>query len=340
MDEKALASLMVNLGEQVTPDAFAPGWVGYIEESFFGTASAEGCISSIWGETCAGTIAGGGTNGRFCSWKKHLEGTQALSLRELWALFGELKLYVELGKFSTAPTIGSTGGPAYYDQDGRKISSHRIIKECNAYCLCPCPGIPEPALREREHDLIGPQQPAGVGTGEDEVDRKGQQAPPPCRHRRAQLGAASGLEVFHVSKEKGFGVRAKVMIPKSSYLFEYAGEYVDDHEFKRRQHSYLGKRLTMQYGLFLGKYYIDATRFGNIGRFMNHSCEPNVKAIEIFSDHHDLMYPKVGFFAVRDINIGEEITWNYGSLCHDAEMKATDCKCFCNSPSCKRFLPH
>uniref|UniRef100_T1K8E0 SET domain-containing protein n=1 Tax=Tetranychus urticae TaxID=32264 RepID=T1K8E0_TETUR len=44
-------------------------------------------------------------------------------------------------------------------------------------------------------------------------------------------------------------------------------------------------------------YTLDAKRFGNIGRFLNHSCSPNCFAQSVFVDTHDLRFPWVAFFA-------------------------------------------
>lgn len=36
---------------------------------------------------------------------------------------------------------------------------------------------------------------------------------------------------------------------------------------------------------------IDARLFGNIGRFINHLCEPNLLAVRVFTMHQDLRFP-------------------------------------------------
>nr|KAG5695708.1 hypothetical protein BaRGS_022385 [Batillaria attramentaria] len=44
-------------------------------------------------------------------------------------------------------------------------------------------------------------------------------------------------------------------------------------------------------------YIMDAKSMGNIGRYLNHSCSPNVFVQNIFVDTHDLRFPWVAFFA-------------------------------------------
>jgi len=88
--------------------------------------------------------------------------------------------------------------------------------------------------------------------------------------------------------------------------------------------------------------YIDGTRFGNVSRFLNHSCDPNVKVHEILADHHDSTYPRVGFFAAREIEAGEELCWAYASTIGGAVLEKhdrSDCKCLCGSEKCKGYLP-
>lgn len=54
---------------------------------------------------------------------------------------------------------------------------------------------------------------------------------------------------------------------------------------------------------------IDARLFGNIGRFINHLCEPNVLAVRVFTMHQDLRFPRIAFFSSRPIKAGDQIGW-------------------------------
>ncbi|KJH51003.1 hypothetical protein DICVIV_02861 [Dictyocaulus viviparus] len=46
---------------------------------------------------------------------------------------------------------------------------------------------------------------------------------------------------------------------------------------------------------------VDAKKKGNVGRFLNHSCDPNVQVQHVFVDTHDLRLPWSSFFAIRNI---------------------------------------
>lgn len=52
---------------------------------------------------------------------------------------------------------------------------------------------------------------------------------------------------------------------------------------------------------------IDAKLYGNFSRFINHSCHPNLHPVKVFIDHHDLRFPRIAFFAKRDILPNEEL---------------------------------
>lgn len=56
-------------------------------------------------------------------------------------------------------------------------------------------------------------------------------------------------------------------------------------------------------------YCIDARYYGNISRFLNHMCEPNLFACRVFTTHQDLRFPHIAFFASENIKAGEELGW-------------------------------
>lgn len=53
--------------------------------------------------------------------------------------------------------------------------------------------------------------------------------------------------------------------------------------------------------------FIDATVKGSVSRFLNHSCGPNCET-QKWQVGGDL---RVGFFAKKDIAVGEELTFDY-----------------------------
>lgn len=73
---------------------------------------------------------------------------------------------------------------------------------------------------------------------------------------------------------------------------------------------------------------IDATTSGNVARFINHSCEPNCccRIITSETDSHHIIV-----FANRDINVAEEITYDYKFNVEEESLKL---KCRCGTPTC------
>ena len=74
---------------------------------------------------------------------------------------------------------------------------------------------------------------------------------------------------------------------------------------------------------------IDATMKGNLARFINHCCGPNctAKVIDVGGEK------KIVIYACRDIEVGEEITYDYKFPIEDVKIK-----CLCGSDVCRGFL--
>jgi SET domain-containing protein len=49
---------------------------------------------------------------------------------------------------------------------------------------------------------------------------------------------------------------------------------------------------------------VDATYYGNESRFINHSCEPNLKAFNLVTEVESITYHRIAFFATRNIHKG------------------------------------
>lgn len=114
------------------------------------------------------------------------------------------------------------------------------------------------------------------------------------------------IEIRFINEEVGHGVFAKSLIKKGSYIGEYTGiirenskvyfaplnNYCYEYPIKDR----LGR-----------SYVIDATT-GNFTRFINHSYRPNLKPHYAFIDG----YYHCFFLAMRDIQDGEQLCYDYG----------------------------
>ena len=112
---------------------------------------------------------------------------------------------------------------------------------------------------------------------------------------------------------KGFGLFACEDVQKLAFVCEYAGEVVGVSEACKRmgwgdggmnylivlrEHCATGVVLTC----------VDPRCMGNIGRFANHSCNPNLLMVPVRVDNS---VPRLALFARRDITAGEELTFDY-----------------------------
>ncbi|KAL2333973.1 hypothetical protein Fmac_015186 [Flemingia macrophylla] len=79
---------------------------------------------------------------------------------------------------------------------------------------------------------------------------------------------------------------------------------------------------------------IDATRIGNVARFVNHSCDGGNLSTKLVRSSGALL-PRLCFFASKDIQVDEELTFSYGEI----RKRANELPCFCNSPFCFGTLP-
>ncbi|XP_068621901.1 histone-lysine N-methyltransferase eggless-like [Battus philenor] len=83
-------------------------------------------------------------------------------------------------------------------------------------------------------------------------------------------------------------------------------------------------------------YIMDAKVQGNIGRYLNHSCCPNVFVQNVFVDTHDPRFPWVAFFALSHIRAGTELTWNYNYDVGSVPGKVL--YCYCGAVNCRGRL--
>uniref|UniRef100_A0A2S2NNW2 [histone H3]-lysine(36) N-trimethyltransferase n=1 Tax=Schizaphis graminum TaxID=13262 RepID=A0A2S2NNW2_SCHGA len=130
--------------------------------------------------------------------------------------------------------------------------------------------------------------------------------------------------------DKGYGVFALEDIPSGTFVDEYMGEVIDQNEMIKRMKLkvYMFNNYMVQ---LKHDEIIDATRKGNITRFINHSCEPNCVA----EKWNVLGESRMGFFSKQFIRKGEEITFDYSfEIFGDAAQQ----KCYCGTSKCRGFI--
>ena len=127
----------------------------------------------------------------------------------------------------------------------------------------------------------------------------------------------------------GRGVFALRRISKGTRIVEYKGELITDDEADRRYaHLHEHSPHTMLFSLE-NNLVIDATRRGNSGRWINHSCSPNCQVEEEGT--------KIFIDARRDIRPGEELTYDYNLQLGEPHTRTAKRAhaCFCGTRRCR-----
>ncbi|CAH9133302.1 unnamed protein product [Cuscuta epithymum] len=172
--------------------------------------------------------------------------------------------------------------------------------------------------------------------------------PPSCKNRVSQNGLQYHLEIFK-TKSRGWGVRSRDHISSGSFICEYIGELLDENEAEKRIDcdEYLfdignydeGEEIDLEniHRKDSEGFTIDAAWFGNVGRFFNHSCSPNLYAQNVLFDHDDKRAPHLMLFAQEDIPPLQELTYDYNyklDQVRDSNGNLKKKNCYCGAQEC------
>lgn len=181
-----------------------------------------------------------------------------------------------------------------------------------------------------------------------------------CRNRVVQLGRKVPLCIFRTTTGCGWGVKTLRKIHNGEFVCEYVGEVISFEEAERRGRGYDAEGRTYLFDLDFNShndfpYTVDAATYGNVSHFINHSCQPNLAVWAVWVNCLDPNIPKLALFATREIERGEEITFDY--MCNTSGVEPTvptspsrprltlpddngsllqNCKC--GAGSCRRYL--
>ncbi|XP_051749523.1 histone-lysine N-methyltransferase EHMT1a isoform X1 [Ctenopharyngodon idella] len=144
-----------------------------------------------------------------------------------------------------------------------------------------------------------------------------------CRNRVIQNGLRMRLQVFRTER-MGWGVRALQDIPEGTFVCEFAGEIISDGEANVRENDSYMFNLDNKVGEV---YCIDAQFYGNVSRFMNHLCEPNLFPVRVFTKHQDMRFPRIALYASKPIQAGDELGFDYGEPYWQIKKKYFHCQC-------------
>lgn len=213
---------------------------------------------------------------------------------------------------SNCPCLEKNGGSLLYTANGLVVNQSSLVYECGASCQCP----------------------------------------PSCRNRLSQGGLKIHLEVFK-TKDRGWGLRSWDPIRAGAFICEYAGEVISPSKIDKfgvdtdDDYTFDATRMSQPLGVLPGDsseapkisfpLVISAKYSGNVARFMNHSCSPNVFWQPISRENKNESDIHIAFFAVRHIPPMTELTYDYGTISgDDADQRKK--KCLCGTSRCKGYF--
>ena len=135
---------------------------------------------------------------------------------------------------------------------------------------------------------------------------------------------------FAKSTIHNWGLFTLEPIAVDELVIEYIGECIRSSIGDVRERRYQEVGIGCSYMFRVDSdYIIDATKKGNLARFINHSCDPNcyAKIIPVGTEKRIAIYSK------RDIEVNEEITYDYKFPLEDEKIP-----CYCGATSCRGTL--
>ncbi|XP_021722991.1 histone-lysine N-methyltransferase, H3 lysine-9 specific SUVH4-like [Chenopodium quinoa] len=196
---------------------------------------------------------------------------------------------------------------------------------------------------------------------------------PGCLNRISQRKIKYRLEVYR-TPDKGWAVRSWDYIPSGAPLCEYIGvvrrsdeldsiavdesnEYIFEidclhtiNEIEGRERRLGNVQVSSAISIpkidktmldGTPEFCIDAGSRGNVARFINHSCEPNLFVQCILSAHHDLRLARIVLIAADNIPPMQELTYDYGYALDSvigSDGKVKVLPCFCGTGDCRKRL--
>ncbi|XP_055585809.1 probable histone-lysine N-methyltransferase set-23 isoform X1 [Uranotaenia lowii] len=172
--------------------------------------------------------------------------------------------------------------------------------------------------------------------------------PATCWNRLVQFGPRKKLKIkTSLIVANQLGLFTEEFIPQGGFICEYAGELITKNEALRR--NQLNDSMSQKnYVLCLNEMSLDGAtsiqtfydpeRRGNIGRYLNHSCDPNCQTVSV---HIGCPLPRVGIFARRNIQPGEELFFDYGggNFAIEPSIQTNPKPCLCGTSICRGNLP-
>lgn len=114
----------------------------------------------------------------------------------------------------------------------------------------------------------------------------------------------------------GLGLFASTPIKRGTYVIEYVGRVLKGKEMDPVNNKYLFETSAVRM--------IDGSARSNTARYINHACKPNCEP--------EITAGRVFIKAIKRIEVGDELTYDYGKEYFDMYIKPYGCRC----ASCKK----
>ncbi|KAL6531206.1 hypothetical protein OROHE_014275 [Orobanche hederae] len=174
------------------------------------------------------------------------------------------------------------GGEIAYSEKGGLIGQKDVVYECGPSCKCP----------------------------------------PSCPNRVSQRGPRYKLELYK-TESRGWGVRSRSYISSGSFVCEFVGKLQQNKEVdhgpsfvisKSENHNTISAVSSLDCQLDNETetgFILDASKVGNVGRFIRHSSSPSLLVQHVLYDHDDERMPHIMFFAAKNVPPLHELTCDY-----------------------------
>lgn len=143
------------------------------------------------------------------------------------------------------------------------------------------------------------------------------------------------------TKQKGRRVRPGETAPETVASSKSGGSWYEERREKRLKEwrsaqSVLTDRVMLEVEASNATCTTDARWLGGIGRFLNHSCGPNLDIVTVFAETQDIRTPRIAFFSNSHIPALTELCYDYGYFPGNVEGKHR--RCLCGAAACRRVL--
>jgi hypothetical protein len=130
------------------------------------------------------------------------------------------------------------------------------------------------------------------------------------------MPAISSNKPYRIGRSRtGLGLFATKPISKGTKIVRYFGRLLDS---RNKKHEAIENKYLFELN---GRWTIDGSARKNVARYINHACRPNAES------DVNARKRKVVIRAIKNIEPGEEINYDYGSDYFKAYLKPIGCKC-------------